>query len=35
MYGGMEFKLHAFLSSALHVGEPSAGHPAKEPPITE
>jgi hypothetical protein len=33
MYGGNNVKLHAFLSSALHIGERSAGHPAKEPPL--
>jgi hypothetical protein len=33
MYGGMDVKRHAFLLSVLHVGERSAGHPAKELPL--
>jgi hypothetical protein len=32
MYGGMDVKVHAFLSSALDVGERSAG-PSQRPPL--
>jgi hypothetical protein len=35
MYGGMDVKLHAFLSLALRVAERPAGHPATLIPAKE